>query len=150
MTLRESITKLTLRVQVSTLSDNPSFENAELLESIQLFEPHVPVRNLQILRAPTFKLVALSDDEVKSVPLDHCSVAFEDPHVGCSQCVGLKSPYCGWDLVRGSCVPLGSLERLTGVLQDLKNGVHDFCPEPTTLPGESVVEGLEKYDKMSL
>ena len=60
--------------------------------------------------------MVVTDDEVKSVPLYDCSITQTSPDTGCRECVGLKNPYCGWDLTSNMCVPLASTRDRTGTL----------------------------------
>ena len=124
---------------------HPGPETSRILQSLQLFPENTPIRNLQIIR-PTEdyehkevpKLVVVSDDEVKSVPLELCSVGVApNPYEGCTKCLAMRSPYCGWDLEQGACVPLTTWSRSDKVLQDLHLGSHPFCPSPPPPPTPS-------------
>ncbi len=69
-------------------------------EEIQVFPYHVPVVNLKMV--PGYdKLIVLSEQEVKAVPLHRCSAVQVQT---CQACVALKDPHCAWNVVSNSCV----------------------------------------------
>ena len=76
-------------------SDRPSMETSFVEEEIQIFSPTVPVLNLLIVE-PTAsdlsggRLIILSADNVKSIPLDNC--LSKD---SCEAC--MLSISCGWE-----------------------------------------------------
>lgn len=94
-----------------------------VIEEIRAFEHPVPIMNLQIAQQAggESKLIIITDDEVKSIPLHRCHRA-----TTCSACVGLQDPYCAWYEGHGSCGPLGA--KLTGPILQNITGSHYPCP----------------------
>ena len=80
---------------------NPDLASSDLQEELQIFAPTVPILNLLIVNGDTTdpKLIVLSADSVKSIPLASCH------RRTCSDCLHKSSPYCAWDLAAASCVP---------------------------------------------
>ena len=80
---------------------NPDLASSDLQEELQIFAPTVPILNLLIVNGDTTdpKLIVLSADSVKSIPLASCH------RRTCSECLHKSSPYCAWDLAAASCVP---------------------------------------------
>lgn len=87
-----------------------------LIETVQVFANRRPVENLRLFLGTShngneisansdflnqfrFRLIAVSRDEVKSLPLDYCS-----NKTTCSACVRLQDPYCAWESRKGACV----------------------------------------------
>ena len=92
-----------------------------LIEALQVFPYHIPVKNLLVTEE---QIIVLSDHEVNAFPLERCSKI-----LNCGDCVALQDPYCAWDLNVGACVAHKNLP--TGALiQDLEHGYHDGCPLP--------------------
>ena len=109
-----------------------------LIESMQVFPYHVPVRNVLVTNKDSGgeakKLVVLSDHEVNGLPLHRCGSPAAQ---SCHDCVGLQDPYCAWDLGRGLCV--SHRERIlrgevdaSSLLQEIDFGLHAGCPAPKT------------------
>ena len=110
-------------------------DKSRIVEVYQVFDE--PVKNLLIVKpeASSPQLVVLSDDEVKAVPLDSCSISASAPWEGCPQCLALRSPYCGWDLVSSACLHLGQgTIRSQSILQELGTGSSLDCPTPPPPP----------------
>ena len=80
---------------------NPDLASSDLQEELQIFAPTVPILNLLIVNGDTTdpKLIVLSADSVKSIPLASCH------RRTCSDCLHKSSPYCAWDLAAAACVP---------------------------------------------
>ncbi|TRY67923.1 hypothetical protein TCAL_15816 [Tigriopus californicus] len=121
-----------------------------LIESMQVFPVHIPVRNLMVVRAENkSKLAVLSDHDVNSLPLDRCQ--FTEVN-GCQACVGLQDPYCVWDLTTSSCIDhRSSPTEPKYLLQDVNTGINHRCPAPipitteeVTSPPTTTVEELEE------
>ena len=110
-------------------------DKSRIVEVYQVFDE--PVKNLLIvkLEGTSPQLVVLSDDEVKAVPLDSCSISASTPHEGCHECLALRSPYCGWDRVSSACLHLGQgTVRSQNILQELGRGSSSDCPTPPPSP----------------
>ncbi|CRK88165.1 CLUMA_CG001950, isoform A [Clunio marinus] len=56
------------------------------------------IKELKISRA-TQKLIVVSDNFVRSIPLHNCSGLHQ-----CSDCVGSRDPYCVWDNINRECI----------------------------------------------
>ena len=93
-----------------------------LIEAIQVFPYHVPVRN--ILVSDSDQIIILSDHEVNAFPMERCS-AVET----CGDCVALQDPYCAWDLLNEKCTKhnSGILDR-SYFIQDVELGYGTGCP----------------------
>ncbi len=98
-------------------------EKPVVIEEIQLFPYHVPVTNLQVLG---HRLVALSDHEVKSLPLSRCSAVQVQ---SCGACVALQDPYCAWSPVRRACIDHreAEAEDASTMVQNVYTGRHAGC-----------------------
>lgn len=119
-------------VKVLVDSESPAMESSLLQEELQVFQSSVPILNLLIVNSETNdpKLIVLSADSVKSIPLASC-----DKH-NCSVCLEHRDPYCAWDLAAASCLPHTRVEDRSWLVQTLEQ-----CPIPpeiiietTTLP----------------
>ncbi|XP_067002986.1 semaphorin-1A [Anabrus simplex] len=101
-----------------------------VIEEIQVFPPHVPVRNLKVVRdssLPDGRLVVVADGEVQALRLHRC---YSDKILSCSECVALQDPYCAWDKQNQKCRAVGaprwSEEKY--FYQSIATGVHAACP----------------------
>jgi semaphorin 6 len=95
-----------------------------LIEALQVFPYHIPVRSLLVAKD---QVIVLSDHEVNAFPLDRCSSSSVKT---CSDCVALQDPYCAWDLQSSVCRThhdRTSLDR-SSLIQDLNHGYHAGCP----------------------
>lgn len=94
-----------------------------VIEEIRAFEHPLPIMNLQIAQhaGGESRLIIITDDEVKSIPLHRCHRA-----TTCSACVGLQDPYCAWYEGHGRCGPLGA--QLNGPVFQNVSGHHYHCP----------------------
>lgn len=84
-----------------------------LIETVRVFPTRAAVQNLlvysreisnavdddQTSTSDDSKLVVVSQDEVKSLPLHYCS-----NRTTCSSCVRLQDPYCAWDVAASACI----------------------------------------------
>ena len=122
-----------------------------IVEEIQVFPVHVPVRNIQVLSAdtdvdkkktPDKKLIVLSDFEVKSLPLHRCAAVQVQT---CGGCVALQDPHCAWNIQAGKCVDYTTFTSTDSslLIQDVFNGKHQACSsEPDLVQSSSLVEPL--------
>lgn len=119
-------------VKVLVDSSKPSMDTSLLQEEIQVFASSVPILNLLIVNSETSdpKLIVLSADSVKSIPLASCNKS------NCSACLQISDPYCAWDLAGASCIPHSQVKDQSWLVQS-----QDQCPVPpeiiietTTLP----------------
>ena len=103
-----------------------------LVEEMQLFPRHVGVANVQVVHD---QLVALSEYEVKTVPLNRCAAVQLQ---SCGACVALRDPYCAWDLVNNACVDhRKSAQDASSFLQDVFHGKHLGCT--AAIQGENLI-----------
>ena len=71
-----------------------------VIEDIQVFDTDTPVINLKVYRSSLTgeaKLIVVSRDEIKSIPLHRCHLKKT-----CGECVAMQDPYCSWE---DKCVP---------------------------------------------
>jgi len=108
-------------VKVLVSAESPSMESSLLQEEIQVFETSVPILNLLIVNSEAHdpKLIVLSADSVKSIPLASCN------KYNCSVCLEQRDPYCAWDLAAASCLPHSRVEDRSWLVQTLEQ-----CPVP--------------------
>ena len=112
-------------------AENPDIKSSKLQQEIQIFSETVPVLNLLIVEpnGPDPKLIVLSADSVKSIPLHHCHQRYNTPAEGCASCVLLSSLYCAWDVVSSSCVSHREAINKTSLVQ-----LSSECPIEQELP----------------
>lgn len=116
---------------------HPDLANSALQEELELFPPTVPILNLLIVNADTHepKLIVLSADSVKSIPLASCQ------RLSCEECLHNSGPYCAWDLAAATCLPHAQAADTSWLVQSA-----DQCPVlpevviETTTPVPEVVE----------
>jgi len=115
-------------------SEKPDIKSSSLQQEIEIFSETVPVLNLLIVEpnGPDPKLIVLSADSVKSIPLHHCHQRHNTPAEGCASCVLLSSPYCAWDVVSSSCVSHREAINKTSLVQ-----LSSECPIEQELPPET-------------
>ena len=74
-------------------------ENKPIVVSEQQVLPlGTRIKELKISRT-TQKLIVVSDNFIRSIPLHNCSGLLQ-----CSDCVGSRDPYCVWDNVNRECI----------------------------------------------
>lgn len=87
------------------------------------------------------RLVAISQDTIRSVPLFTCKAK------SCGECVRLQDPYCAWNIARGQCDNFRSSGFWTGrenYVQSIEQGWDPRCPDrPSSPSGE---DGQESKD----
>ena len=117
-----------------------------LIEAIQVFPYHVPVRN--ILVSDSDQIIILSDHEVNAFPMERCDagefffvkIKKKNCYIfvnflklfsveTCGDCVALQDPYCAWDLLNEKCTKhnSGILDR-SYFIQDVELGYGTGCP----------------------
>ena len=81
-------------------ADKPDMETSIIEAEIQIFGETVPVLNLLIADEDPAeaRLIILSADNVKSIPLESCG-----QQTLCLDC--MTSVSCAWDMVSSACVP---------------------------------------------
>jgi len=106
-------------------ADNPDIDTSALQEEIQIFDHTVPVLNLLIVapEGPETRLIALSTDSVKSIPVHMCHKIET-----CAACTIVSKPYCAWDTLNGECVAHSSVSDKEYLIQDAT-----VCPPPPTI-----------------
>ncbi len=93
-----------------------------LVESMQVFPPEVPVRNLMVARSKVDRLVTLSEHEVLSLPVSRCGHVEES----CGRCLALRDPHCAWHVESGKCVEWAEYEG-DEMWQELEEGRNAQC-----------------------
>lgn len=104
-----------------------------VIEEIQVFAGHVPVRGLHVLhnnnggKVQEGRLIVVADGEVQSLRLHRCD---SNKISSCSECVALQDPYCAWDKVQGKCRSHGANRwgDETFFFQHVASGQHSACP----------------------
>jgi len=117
-------------------ADNPSMETSIIEAEFQIFSETVPVLNLLIVEQDSgSRLIILSADNVKSIPLDNCS-----SHADCSDC--MTSITCSWDIDAESCVMHKQVENKSNLLHSSQQCPVIVEPEPetTTIVHETIEE----------
>ncbi|XP_046999148.1 semaphorin-1A [Schistocerca americana] len=116
-----------------------------VIEEVQVFPTHMPVRGLKVVRDPALpdgRLVVVADTEVQALRLHRC---YSDKILSCSECVALQDPYCAWDKQSQKCRAVGAPRWSDDsiFIQSIATGVHSGCPASKVL-GKSTgsVEGL--------
>nr|CAD7575037.1 unnamed protein product [Timema californicum] len=116
-----------------------------VIEEIQVFPPHMAVRNLKVVRdsnLPDGRLVVVTDNEVQALRLHRC---YSDKILSCSECVALQDPYCAWDKQSQKCRAVGAARWSDEkyFYQSIATGVHTNCPASKLLGKDaSSVGGL--------
>ncbi len=111
------------------LDDYPSLAETVLIETLQVFPPDVAVRSIMVASS---SVVALSDNEVVSVPVQRCAEALT-----CGSCLALRDPYCAWDAAAAECVAHADVpeERRDALLQELDRKITGLeCPVEIATP----------------
>ncbi|XP_064619130.1 semaphorin-1A-like isoform X2 [Lineus longissimus] len=106
-----------------------------IIEETQVFDDKAAVLNLQVYRnrwKGQEKLVVISGNQVRSIPLHRCHV-----HKTCTSCVATQDPYCSWS---DACV--NSYEGL----QSVATGKSKHCKDPPVIP-EWTTKNLETTTK---
>ncbi|KAL1513542.1 hypothetical protein ABEB36_002943 [Hypothenemus hampei] len=100
-----------------------------VVEEIQIFPGHVPVRGIKIMKSAKGegRLIVVSDSEVQSLRLHRCD---SNKISSCSECVALQDPYCAWDKVQGKCRSkgVGKWGEESYFFQSVSTGEHTACP----------------------
>ena len=96
-----------LRIVVKRHSKSPDFS---VLDSLQVFAPGVPVRSVAVATDSRYRAVAVSDDEVASVPLRRCDVADT-----CESCRASRDD-CVWNGTEDRCEDAESVGLADAVL----------------------------------
>jgi len=132
-------------IKIVSSASKPNDKTSTVIEEIQVLPSDTPVRNLLIVKPSDSdpKLIVLSDDEVKALPLFNCGGDAKT----CSECVAMRSPYCAWDLVNNWCAPHGPHNQT--LIQSLELGDDAECPvvpdvvtDTTTTESEHVTEPI--------
>ncbi|XP_065166880.1 semaphorin-1A isoform X2 [Atheta coriaria] len=101
-----------------------------VIEEIQIFPSHVPVRGIKVIRnekQAEGRLVVIADGEVQSLRLHRCD---SSKISSCSECVALQDPYCAWDKLQGKCRSHGANRwgEESFFFQSVSTGQHSACP----------------------
>jgi semaphorin 6 len=93
------------------------------------------VKELRVSRA-TGKLVVVSDNYVRTVPLHNCKVMNS-----CSACIGSRDPYCVWDNKNRDCVFFNKLtmsnDLSSSYVESIDGKNDNFCPEGAIPPSNN-------------
>ena len=113
----------------------PHRHNTVLIEQLQVFPLHVAVSHIQVVATEGGpRVVAVSDHEVKSLPVSRCGRAALQ---SCGACVGLQDPYCAWNIQQQQCgAHAGSSQDSSELLQNIDRGVHTGCGPATLYQGK--------------
>ena len=97
-----------------------------LIETMQTFPEDIPVKNILITNSEDAKLVAISDHEVMSLPLQRCASVDT-----CSSCLALQDPYCVWDSLARVCLDHRKVSQNQKgfFIQELQKGVSYECQQ---------------------
>jgi len=109
-----------------SLYENQGKPASRLIERLQVFPPSIPVDNIQIVRGDTDnpRILVLSRDQVKSLPVARCRTAFRS----CQECMNLQDPFCGWNKTTKKCENMERSSEDPGVfLQSIATGHHTDC-----------------------
>ncbi|CAH1989395.1 unnamed protein product [Acanthoscelides obtectus] len=112
-----------------------------VIEEIQVFPSHVPVRNLKVERGTKgekggeTRIIVVSDSEVQSLRVHRCD---SNKISSCSECVALQDPYCAWDKVQGRCRSAmgGRWGDESHFFQSVAKGEHTACPPMPGRPSQ--------------
>ncbi|VDP07992.1 unnamed protein product [Soboliphyme baturini] len=123
-----------------------SHVNTVLIDDVRVFHDHMPIQSLLVNRQDFSRrqevvtdnsLIVISRNEVRSVPLHHCT-----NHTSCASCVKLQDPYCAWDVSISLCVGHtdGFWADHGNYVQDLMSGRSSFCSESDDddMPGSQI------------
>ncbi|XP_042895168.1 semaphorin-1A [Parasteatoda tepidariorum] len=98
-----------------------------IVEEVLVFPQRVPITNLLVYHTINeAKLLVVSQDEILTMPLHSCSKHART----CSTCVGLRDPYCAWDIHQRVCT--SSKQRIwknDKFVQNVAQGWDTRCPE---------------------
>ena len=125
-------------------------------QSTQIIFLYLLFYELSGLKLVEGQLIVTTGDELLQLPLHRCSVA-----VSCSTCVGLRDPYCGWNILSSRCEANSQVKVLyaSEFLQNITHGKHRQCGdnEPNVLieqfthdvknNGASINRGLDALDQ---
>nr|BDT62050.1 MAG: semaphorin-1A-like protein [Penaeus monodon majanivirus B] len=108
-----------------------------IIEEIQIFSRPLTITNMYLMREEEEegeeeqnkggKLIIITHDMVKSIAVHRCHKA-----TSCKSCVGLRDPYCGWDVNERKCVSFSAITSMgsnTGgpmIFQNM-SGYHYQC-----------------------
>ncbi|XP_037088463.1 semaphorin-1A-like [Pollicipes pollicipes] len=116
-----------------------------VIEEIQAFPTTDPVRGIHVSRAGQPRLVASSDTQVISIPLDRCHA---DKITICSECVALQDPYCAWDQRRMRCAAVGPESHTrSDLVQSVLDGVSPRCPQRPALTRDQLAPDQRPDDE---
>ena len=97
----------------------------------QMFEQNVPVNNIMIYdpnrngqspKVASKKIIAVSNEEIKSFSLDSSCYKYAD----CAECIGAQDPYCSWSTTSAKCV--NTLNKINDhLINDVQNGNLSIC-----------------------
>ena len=122
-------------IKMASYPDDSGVPRTSVIEEIQVFPVHVAVKNLLVVRGDPGEgrqLVALSDHEVKSLPLERCAA-----QSGCGSCVGLRDPYCAWNIQTQTCDRhTGTKVDASSLLQNMARGLHPGCGRSSSYSGK--------------
>jgi len=82
------------------VTEKKTFHQPTVVQEYQMFESNQAVNSLIIKRG---KLIAISDETIRSVDLDVSCVV---EHPTCFSCTSAQDPYCAWSTSQSRCVSL--------------------------------------------
>ena len=126
----------------------------------QMFEQNVPVnnimiydpnRNAQSLKVASKKIIAVSNEEIKSFSLDSSCYKYKD----CAECISAQDPYCSWSTTSAKCVY--TLNKINdNLINDVQNGSETICKlysiftlTPSIHPDSSIYKNANKNESIN-
>lgn len=108
-----------------------------VVEDSAVFREDAPVTNLLVHHTLySARLVVVTHSEIQSIPLFVCDRYAKT----CGECVGLRDPYCAWDLDNSACInpPLRSRQR-DSFVQSIEEGWDHRCGQGRPPPSAAKV-----------
>eukprot|EP00096_Caligus_rogercresseyi_P008854 TRINITY_DN2875_c0_g2_i2.p1 TRINITY_DN2875_c0_g2~~TRINITY_DN2875_c0_g2_i2.p1 ORF type:complete len:852 (-),score=235.20 TRINITY_DN2875_c0_g2_i2:775-3330(-) len=100
-----------------------------IIEELKVFQSPTMIRKVQVVGGEREggrslgKLVIMSDDEVRSFPVQRC-----DRAASCPECVALRDPYCAWDVRSARCGSGDWTQNMaSSFIQSVSTGEHSHC-----------------------
>ncbi|XP_040580501.1 semaphorin-1A [Lepeophtheirus salmonis] len=130
-------------------SSNDRVESV-IIEELKVFEKPTIIKKVQVVGGEKEggrslgKLVIMSDDEIRSFPVQRC-----DRATTCPECVALRDPYCAWDVRSARCGSGDWTQNMaSSFIQSVSTGEHSHClAEIVVQDGEEDNKG-KWYDRI--
>lgn len=94
-----------------------------VISEVQVLPQGTPIKQMHASIA-TERLVVISEEIVKTVPMSHCNNLSS-----CRECVTLQDPHCAWDSKMQQCAWVGNRQfpNPERFLQNVESGKNDIC-----------------------